>query len=142
VASNEAIPFPGASAEPAYRFLSPHQAAVLDAAAHRLDPDPHNDAHALRLTVFVDCLLSVFRVAPGGPLAAGSLRQRVTDLRSEYCSGIALLDELAGGDFTAVPPLQQHLILAQGQLAAFAGLVFGHIIEAIGRNEPADVRSR
>jgi hypothetical protein len=36
VASDEAVRLldvlPGASAEPAYRFLSPHQAAVIDAA--------------------------------------------------------------------------------------------------------------
>ena len=132
VASDEAVPLPGvptgASAEPAYRFLSRHQAAVLDAATRRLDPDPQDDPH---VTVFVDRLLSVFRVAPGGLYAVGSLRQRVAELRSQYCSGIALLDELAGGDFTAVPSLRQQLILAQGQLAAFAGLLFGHIVEAI-----------
>ena len=136
MASDEAVPLlgvaPGASAEPAYRFLSRHQAAVLDAATRRLDPDPH-DFH---VTVFVDRLLSVFRVAPGGLYAVGSLRQRVAELRSQYCSGIALLDELAGGDFTAVPPLRQQLILAQGQLAAFAGLLFGHIVEAMGHTEP------
>ncbi|MDT7737183.1 MAG: gluconate 2-dehydrogenase gamma chain [Mycobacterium sp.] len=148
MASDEAVPLlgvpPGASAEPAYRFLSRHQAAVLDAATRRLDPDPQDDPHELHVTVFVDCLLSVFRVAPGGLYAVGSLRQRVAELRSQYCSGIALLDELAGGDFTAVPPLRQQLILAQGQLAAFAGLLFGHIIEAMGHTEPegADLRSR
>ena len=137
VASDEAVPLPGvapgASAEPAYRFLSRHQAAVLDAVARRLDPDPQDELH---VTAFVDRLLSVFRVAPGGLYAVGSLRQRVAELRNQYCSGIALLDELAGGDFTAVPPLRQHLILAQGQLAAFAGLLFGHIIEAMGHTEP------
>ena len=86
------------------------------------------------MTVFVDCLLSVFRVTPGGLYTVGSLRQRVAG-RSQYCSGIALLDELAGGDFTAVPPLRQQLILAQRQLAAFAGLLFGHIIEALGHTD-------
>ena len=123
MASDEAVPLPGvppgASAEPAYRFLSPHQAAVLDAALRRLDPEPQDDPHELHVTIFVDRLLSVFRVAPGGLYAAGSLRQRVAELRNQYCSGIALLDELAGGDFTAVPPLRQQLILSQAQLAAF-----------------------
>jgi hypothetical protein len=144
VASDEAVPLPGvlpgASAEPAYRFLSRHQAAVLDAATHWLDPEPHE----VQVTAFVDCLLSVFRVPPGGLQAAGSLRQRVAELRNQYCSGIALLDELAGGDFTAVPPLRQQLILAQGQLATFASLLFGHIVEAMGHTEPdgADLRSR
>jgi hypothetical protein len=45
VASDEAVRLPhvlpGASAEPAYRFLSPHQAAVLDA-ARRLIPGPED----------------------------------------------------------------------------------------------------
>jgi hypothetical protein len=113
--------------------LSRHQAAVLDAVARRLDPDPQDELH---VTAFVDRLLSVFRVAPGGLYAVGSLRQRVAELRNQYCSGIALLDELAGGDFTAVPPLRQQLILAQGQLATFAGLLFGHIVEAMGHTEP------
>jgi hypothetical protein len=140
VASDEAVPLPGvlpgASAEPAYRFLSRHQAAVLDAATRLLDPDPHEYPYEPQVTAFVDCLLSVFRVAPAGLHAVGSMRQRVAELRNQYCSGIALLDELAGGDFTAVPPLRQQLILAQGQLAAFEGLLFGHIIEAMGHTEP------
>ena len=148
MASDEAVPLPGippgASAEPAYRFLSRHQAAVVDAATRRLDPDPQDDPHELHVADFVDSLLSVFRVAPDGLHAVGSLRQRVAELRNQYCSGIALLDELAGGDFTAVPPLRQKLILAQGQLAAFAGLMFGHIVEAMGHTRPAgaDLRSR
>ena len=148
MASDEAVPLPGVSpgafAEPVYRFLSPHQAAVLDAAARRLDPDPQDDPHELHVADFVDSLLSVFRVAPGGLYSVGSLRQRVAELRSQYCSGIALLDELAGGDFAAVAPLRQQLILAQGQLASFAGLLFGHIIEAMGHteHEGADLRSR
>jgi hypothetical protein len=148
VASDEAVPLlgvpPGASAEPVYRFLSRHQAAVLDAATRRLDPDPQNDSHELHVIDFVDSLLSVFRVTPGRLYAVGSLRQRVAELRNQYCSGIALLDELADGDFTAVPPLRQQLILAQGRLAAFASLLFGHIVEAMGHTEPggADLRSR
>jgi hypothetical protein len=142
VASDEAVPLPGvspgASAEPAYRFLSRHQAAVLDAAARLLNPEPHE----LHVAAFVDCLLSVFRVAPDGLHAVGSLRQRVAELRNQYCSGIALLDDLAGGDFTAVPPLRQQLILAQGQLAAFAGLLFGHIVEAMSHPEPESANLR
>ena len=140
MASDEAVPLPGvppgAFAEPAYRFLSRHQAAVLDAATRLLDPDPHEYPYEPQVTAFVDCLLSVFRVAPDGLHAVGSLRQRVAELRNQYCSGIALLDDLAGGDFTAVPPLRQQLILAQGQLAAFEGLLFGHIIEAMSHTEP------
>jgi hypothetical protein len=148
VASDKAVPLsglpPGVSAEPAYRFLSPHQAAVLDAASRRLDPAAFNDPHQLPVTGYVDRLLSVFRVAPGGLHAVGSLRQRVAELRNQYCSGIALLDQLAGGDFTAVAPLRQELILAQCQLASFAELLFGHIVEATGQTmtEGADLRFR
>lgn len=129
MASDEAVPLPGilpgASAEPAYRYLSPHQAAVLDAAAHRLvsraDIDPPE-----RLVTYVDRLLSVaFDVARGkGPL-------RVVDLRDQYVGGIALLDRLAGGDFTAVSRLSQGLILSRHQVTPFADLLFDHIVEAI-----------
>jgi gluconate 2-dehydrogenase gamma chain len=135
VASDEAVPLPGvlpgASAEPAYRFLSPHQAAVLDAASRRLDLDPQGDPHELHVTMFVDRLLSVFRVAPGTLAMVGSLRQRVAELRDQYRSGIALLDELAGGDFTAVPRLCQDLILSHARVAPFASVLFDHIVEAI-----------
>ena len=34
------------------------------------------------------------------------LHKRVVALRHQYVDGVALLDERAGGDFTAVPPLR------------------------------------
>jgi hypothetical protein len=144
VASDEAVLLPGVpsgvSAEPAYRFLSPHQAAVLDAAAHRLVPEMR-DAHVI---IYLDRLLSVFHVAPGHLHVGGSLRQRVADLRGQYTNGIALLDQQAGGDFTAVARLQQQLILSQRQLAPFTGLLFSHVLEAMGIEDVnrADFRSR
>lgn len=145
VASDEAVPLPGippgGSAEPAYRYLSPHQAAVLDAATRRLDLGPRDDVDRHRVILYVDRLLSVLNVAPGGLHAVGSLRQRVAELRNQYAGGIALLDELAGGDFTTAPPLRQQLILARSQLAAFVGMLFGHNIEAIGLID-AEVRFR
>jgi hypothetical protein len=145
VASDEAVPLPGllsgACAEPAYRYLSPHQAAVLDAATLRLDLGPHDDPDEHRATIYVDRLLSVLNVAPGGLHAVGSLRQRVADLRNQYIGGIALLDQMAGGDFTKAPPLRQQLILARSQLTAFVGMLFGHIIEAMGLID-AEVRFR
>ena len=135
MASDEAVPLPGilpgAVAEPAYRYLSPHQAAVLDAATRRLDLSPQDGPDEHRVIIYVDRLLSVLNVAPGGLHAVGSLRQRVAELRYQYTGGIALLDQLAGGDFTAAPPLRQQLILARSQLAAFVGMLFGHIIEAM-----------
>jgi hypothetical protein len=117
---------PGGRSEPVYRFLSRHEAAVLDAAARDLvskadiDPPEH-------LAIYVDHLLSVFDVAR----AKGALRQRVVDLRDQYVGGIALLDRLAGGDFTAVPPLRQQLILTGHQVTPFADLLFDHIVEAM-----------
>jgi hypothetical protein len=126
VASDEAVLLagvpPGVSAEPAYRFLSPHQAAVLDAAARRLVPETHD----AQVVMYVDRLLWVFQVAPGNLHIGGSLRQRVADLCGQYIKGIALLDQQAGGDFTAVPRLRQQLIPSQSQLASFTGLPFNH----------------
>jgi hypothetical protein len=71
---------PVASAETAYRFLTPHQAAVLDAATRRLIPGPEDDplelgcpgAHEANVVAYLDRMLSVFDVTPpdvhaGGP---------------------------------------------------------------------------
>lgn len=114
----------------AHRFLSPHQAAVLDAAVDRLSPKPGCGADeladsAVQVVTYVDRLLSLFDTA------TFPRRMRVADLRDQYTNGIALLDGLAGGDFTAVPPLQQDLILSHGQVTAFASLLFDHMVEAI-----------
>lgn len=140
VASDEAVPLPGivpvACAEPAYRYLSPHQAAVLDAATRRLELGPQDDPDERRVIIYVDRLLSVLNVAPGGLHVVGSLRQRVAELRRQYTGGIALLDQMAGGDFTTATPLRQQLILGRTQLANFVGMLFGHIIEAMGLLDP------
>ncbi|ODR13265.1 hypothetical protein AWC26_02335 [Mycobacterium shimoidei] len=155
---------PTASADAGYRFLTPHQAAVLDAATRRLVPGPDDDpaerghpgAHEAHVVTYLDRLLSVFDVAPadvhaGGPWSnrAGGTqdfmaefvplnraqtyawRQRVGDLQNQYRNGIALLDKQAGGDFTAVAPFYQDMILTQTQVAAFTDLLFGHTIEAM-----------
>jgi hypothetical protein len=157
-------PLPAASADTGYRFLSAHQAAVLDAATRRLVPGPQDcpvelgspGAHEANVVNYLDRMLSVFDVAPadvhaGGPWsnrAGGSQdyiatfvplnraqaygwQQRLTQLRNQYTSGIALLDQQAGGDFTAVQPVRQDLILAHGPAAAFANILFGHTIEAM-----------
>lgn len=124
-----------APADPAYRFLSPHQAAVLDAATHRLIPGPDDDllglghpgTHETDIVTCLDRLLSLFDAPP----ADFARRIRVADLRDQYTNGIALLDQQAGGDFTAVPRLCQDLILSQCQVAPFASLLFEHIIEAM-----------
>jgi hypothetical protein len=112
---------------------------VLEAATRRLDQDPPSGVDGHRVVVYVDRLLSVLNVGPGALHAVGSLRQRVVQLRNQYTGGVALLDQLAGGDFTAVPPLRQQLILARSQLTAFVGMLFGHIIESMDLIE-AEVR--
>ncbi|ORW84886.1 hypothetical protein AWB92_28545 [Mycobacterium sp. IEC1808] len=154
---------PVASADPGYRFLTQHQAAVLDAATRRLIPGPQDcpvefgpGAHEANVVNYLDRMLSVFGVTPadvhaGGPWsnrAGGSQdymatfvplnraqayawQQRLTQLRDQYSSGIALLDQQAGGDFTAIPGVKQDLILAHGPAATFAGVLFGHTIEAM-----------
>jgi hypothetical protein len=155
---------PAASADTGYRFLSPHQAAVLDAATRRLVPGPEDcplelaspGAHEANVVNYLDRMLSIFDVTPadvhaGGPWsdrAGGSQdfmatfvplnraqaygwQQRLTQLRNQYTSGIALLDQQAGGDFTAVKPVRQDLILAHGPATTFANLLFGHTIEAM-----------
>jgi hypothetical protein len=127
VAGDEAVrllgALPGVSAEPAYQFLSRHEAAVLGAAIHRLALG-HSCAQAVS---YLDRVLSVFRVLH----TAGPLHRRVVALRHRYVDGVALLDERAGGDFTAVPPLRQDLILSQCQLASFTDLLCDHIAETI-----------
>jgi hypothetical protein len=157
---------PAASADTGYRFLTPHQAAVLDAATRRLIPGPQDcpvefgpGAHEANVVNYLDRMLSVFDVTPadvhaGGPWsnrAGGSQdfmatfvplnraqayawQQRLTQLRNQYASGIALLDQLAGGDFTAVKGVRQDLILVQGQATAFTNTLFGHTIEAMYSN--------
>ncbi len=157
---------PAASADTGYRFLTPHQAAVLDAATRRLIPGPQDcpvefgpGAHEANVVNYLDRMLSVFDVTPadvhaGGPWsnrAGGSQdfmatfvplnraqtyawQQRLTQLRNQYASGIALLDQLAGGDFTAVKGVRQELILVQGQATAFTNILFGHTIEAMYSN--------
>jgi hypothetical protein len=58
-------------------------------------------------------------------------RVRVADLRDQYSNGIALLDELARGDFTAVPRLQQGLIVSHARVTPFACLLFDDIVDSI-----------
>ncbi len=155
---------PAASADTPYLYLSPHQAAVLDAATCRLIPGPLDEAleigspgaHEANVVRYLDIMLAAFSFSPpkvhaGGPWSnrAGGTedfmadfvpldrvqtygwQQRIADYREQYTNGIALLDQLAGGDFTKVPKVRQDLILAQGKALSFTKLLFGHTIEAM-----------
>ncbi len=79
----------------------------------------------MHVVAYVDRLLSLLDAQ------TFARRIRVADPRDQYTDGIALLDELAGGDFSAVPRLRQDLILSHTQVASFASLLFDHIVEAI-----------
>jgi hypothetical protein len=137
VASNEAARSTSALApmarrqfSGAYRFLSTHQAAVLEAATRHLIPGPAVGARELdhsetKVVAYVDQLLSRFDTQ------TIARRVRVADLRDRYGKGIALLDELAGGDFTAVPLVQQGLIVSHARVTPFASVLCDHIVEAI-----------
>jgi hypothetical protein len=102
----------------AYRFLSPHQVAVLEAAADSLFPGTQVVSHLDRLLSRFDAHTSPRRV-------------RVADLRDQFTDGIALLDQLAGGDFTAVARLDQQLIVSHAHAASFASLLLTHIVDTL-----------
>ncbi|MGO8851750.1 gluconate 2-dehydrogenase subunit 3 family protein [Mycobacterium sp.] len=155
---------PAASADTGYRFLTTHQAAVLDAATRRLIPGPednllehgHPGAHEANVVGYLDTMLSAFTFSPpavhaGGPWSnrAGGTQdymadfvpldraqtyawqQRIADYRQQYTNGIALLDQLAGGDFTQVSKVRQDLILGHGKALSFTQLLFGHTVEGM-----------
>lgn len=111
------------------------------------------EAHALR---YIDTMLSAFDVSPPQVFAGGpwsdrqtsgpdhlatfvppdtqqerAWRERITDLRKQYAAGVLLLDSQAGGDFTAVPALQQDSVLASSEVSEFTALLFGHTIEGM-----------
>jgi hypothetical protein len=132
VASDEAVRLlgmlPDGSPEPAYRFLSSHQAGVLATATLHLMPAP-----PMHVVAYIDRLLSLIDTQ------TSARRVRVADLRDQYSNGIALLDQLAGGDFTAIPRLQRDLIVSHAQVAPFVSVLFDHIVEAIYAR-PEDIR--
>ncbi len=113
-------------------------------------------AHEANVVRYIDIMLGAFSFSPpkvhaGGPWsnrAGGSedfmanfvpldraqnyaWQQRIANLRTQYTNGIALLDQLAGGDFTTVSQTKQNSILATGQAVSFTQLLFGHAIEGM-----------
>jgi hypothetical protein len=116
----------------------------------------HPGAAEANVVGFIDTMLSAFTYTPpvvhaGGPWSnrAGGTQdymaefvpldraqtyawqQRIADYRQQYTNGIALLDQLAGGDFTCVSRLRQDWILGRGKALSFTQLLFGHTIEAM-----------
>ena len=139
MASNEAArlsgpvaPSPRRQVFAGYRFLSPHQAAVLYAATRQLISGAEWGTPQL-VVAYVDRLLSIFDAKPF------ALPVRAADLRDQYSDGIALLDELADGDFTALARLGHSLVLSHTRVMPFVGLLFDHVVEAIA-TPPATLR--
>ncbi len=97
---------------------------MLYAATRQLISGAERGAPEL-VVAYVDRLLSIFDDQPF------ALRVRAADLRDQYSDGIAQLDELADGDFTALARLRQNLVLSHTRVMPLVGLLFDHIVEAI-----------
>ena len=114
----------------------------------------HPGAREADVVGYVDGLLAAFAVDPprvhaGGPFSdrpAGGTddmavfvplplvqqqawRTRVHQLQRRYQDGIALLDRLAGGDFSAAAPARQDQLLARAEVEPFLDVLFTHAIE-------------
>jgi hypothetical protein len=72
-------------------------------------------------------------IAPD-PVSRIAWRKRLGDWQQQYIQGIALLDTLAGGDFTSAAPADQDEILARPEASTFLSLLFGHTIEGMYSN--------
>jgi hypothetical protein len=72
-------------------------------------------------------------IAPD-PVSRIAWRKRLADWQQQYISGIAVLDKLAGGDFTKATPAAQDKILAQSEVSTFLSLLFEHTIEGMYSN--------
>lgn len=106
------------------RFFSTHQAAVVGDATARIAPGPEDDparagqpgAREAGVTAYIDAMLAAVEAA---------------DWQRQYTRGIAMLDELAGGDFTGAAPAGQDEILARPEVRTFLSLLFEHTIEGM-----------
>ena len=65
------------------------------------------------------------------PLAGIAWRKRLAGWRAQYARGVAALDALAGGDFSAAAPGHQDAVLARHEASAFTSLLFEHTIEGL-----------
>jgi gluconate 2-dehydrogenase gamma chain len=69
-------------------------------------------------------------IAPD-PVTRIAWRKRLAGWRSQYASGIAELDKLAGGDFTKASAAEQDKALASAPVKTFLALLFEHTIEGM-----------
>jgi hypothetical protein len=68
------------------------------------------------------------------PVTTIAWRKRISGWQRQYRTGIANLDKLAGGDYTAVSKTKQDQILAKSAVTSFLSLLFGHTIEGLYSN--------
>jgi hypothetical protein len=134
---------------------------VLDAATRRLIPGKEDGSHTpgaqeANVVRFIDTMLAAFSFSPpmvfaGGPWSdrqggtqdfmadfvpltrsqTYGWQQRIDGFQEQYTKGIALLDRMAGGDFTTASAAQQDSILSQGEALSFTQLLFGHTIDGM-----------
>jgi hypothetical protein len=71
---------------------------------------------------------------PLDPVARIAWRKRLTGWQQQYQQGIAVLDKLAGGDFTKAAAAKQDKILARPSVSTFTALLFEHTIEGLYAN--------
>jgi hypothetical protein len=117
----------------------------------------HPGAREADVTGYIDTMLSMFteggtpKVFAGGPwsnrhtsgpdmmarflsidpVTKIAWTKRISGWQSQYRAGIALLDKLAGGDFTKASKAKQDTILAGAKLSDFLSLLFEHTIEGL-----------
>jgi gluconate 2-dehydrogenase gamma chain len=146
----------------AFRFFTAHEAGVITAATARIAPGPlddpaergHPGAREANVTGYIDGLLEASAIFAGGPWSsrhrAGTdmmarfippdavtrigWQRRIAAARKQYRDGVALLDRLAGGDFTKAGSARQDKILASSAAASFLSVLFEHTIEGLYSN--------
>jgi hypothetical protein len=65
------------------------------------------------------------------PVRQIAWRRRLEGWQQQYRAGVALLDKLAGGDFTKASHARQDTILASSTASTFRALLFEHTIEGL-----------
>jgi hypothetical protein len=65
------------------------------------------------------------------PVRVIAWRRRLARWQGRYRDGVAMLDRLAGGDFTKAAPAGQDTILARLDVRPFTSLLFEHTVEGL-----------
>ena len=140
-----------------FLVFDPAQAAVIEDATARLIPGPLDDPGAREANVvrYIDTMLGALSVSPqaifaGGPFSnrsggttddmakfiglgpaeADAWRSRLSGYQAAYRRGIAALNALTAGDFTAASNAEKDAALVKDP-GGFVTLLFGHAIEGM-----------